>query len=59
MHELSEIEIDNVSGGLMAVDGGATILVMIAFAPVGFAMGFGVAVAAGLFYAAYRLDAPY
>lgn len=57
MQELSTFDIDTVSGGMSAAEGGAATLALIVVAPVGFALGFGLAVAAGLFYAAAALDA--
>lgn len=57
MQELNQIEVDTVSGAMSAVEGGAATLALVAMAPVGFAMGFGLAVAAGLFYAGYSMDA--
>jgi hypothetical protein len=57
MRELTMNEVQDVNGGnLTPGEGGAATLALIAFAPVGFAMGFGVAIAAGLFYAAYKLQ---
>jgi hypothetical protein len=50
MRELTMNEVQDVNGGnLTPGEGGAATLALIAFAPVGFAMGFGVAIAAGLF----------
>ena len=57
MQELDQIEIETVSGGMTAVEGGAAVLGLVAMAPVGFAMGFGLAVAGGLFYAGYKMAA--
>ena len=56
MRELSLGEVRQVGGALTAAEGGAAVLALIVTAPVGFAMGFGLAVAAGLFYAAATLN---
>ena len=56
MRQLSLGEVRQVGGALTAAEGGAAVLALIVTAPVGFAMGFGLAVAAGLFYAAATLN---
>lgn len=56
MRELSFDEVQEVGGALSAGDGGAAVLALLVVAPVGFALGFGIAVAAGLFYAAAFLE---
>jgi len=57
MHELTLDEVNQVSGAnLTPAEGGAAVLALLVAAPVGFAMGFGLAIAAGLFYAAYALQ---
>lgn len=57
MRELSLAQVEEVSGGILtAAQGAALVLTLSLAGPVGFAMGFGFAVAAGLVYAAAFLE---
>jgi hypothetical protein len=58
MRELCMQEIEAVSGGDGSdiAQGGAAVLALAATAPIGFAMGFGLAVGVGLLYLAYSLE---
>lgn len=50
MQVLSMTEVDQVSGALTPAEGAGLVLTLALAAPLGFAMGFGIAVAAGLVY---------